>query len=121
VVLKRYIVEIGTGMDMHGGDVTNAAQKAVKDAISHSCLCGMFDIIGITNPNQMHIEVKVACPYPERLNHQEVLKAVPFGSTQLEAVAGGLSVRGLELPELGEGDTIVVAVAALTVYVEVED
>lgn len=120
-MLKRYIVEIGTGMDMHGGDVTNAAQKAVKDAVSHSCLCGLFDIIGLTDPNQMHVEVKVACPYPERLNHQEVLKAVPFGSKKLEAVQGGLSVRGLHVPELGEGDTIVVAVAALTVYVDVPE
>ena len=120
-MLKRYIVEIGTGMDLHGGDVTNAAQKAIKDAVSHSCLCGLFDIIGLTDPNQMHVEVKIACPYPERLNHQEVLKAVPFGSTKLEVVEGGLSVRGLHVPELGEGDTIVVAVAALTVYVDVAE
>ena len=108
-------------MDLHGGDVTNAAQKAIKDAVSHSCLCGLFDIIGLTDPNQMHVEVKIACPYPERLNHQEVLKAVPFGSTKLEVVGGGLSVRGLHVPELGEGDTIVVAVAALTVYVDVPE
>ncbi len=50
-----------------------------------------------------------------------VLKAVPFGSTKLEVVEGGLSVRGLHVPELGEGDTIVVAVAALTVYVDVPE
>lgn len=115
--LQRFIVEIGTGADMHGGDVSKAAQKAIKDAVAHSCLCGLFDIVGITDPNQMHIHVKVACPYPERLNHQEVLSAVPFGSTELEVVQGGLTVRGLDLPQLGEGDNIVVAVVALTVYV----
>lgn len=120
MALKRYIVEIGTGADLHGGDVTKAAQRAIKDAVSRSCLCGLFDIIGMTDPNQMHIEVKVGCPYPERINAEEVLKTVPFGSTRLEVVPGGLTVRGLELPELGEGDTIVVAVAALTVYVDVE-
>lgn len=119
MAFKRYIVEIGTGMDFHGGDVTNAAQKAVKDAVSHSCLCGLFDIIGIQNPNEMHIEVKIACPYPEKINRQKVLSAVPFGSTELQLVEGGLAVRGLELPDLGDGDTIVVAVAALTVYVPV--
>ena len=117
--LQRFIVEIGTGADLHGGDVTKAAQKAIKDAVSHSCLCGLFDIVGISDPNQMHIHVKVACPYPDQLNHAEVLTAVPFGSTQLEVVQGGLTVRGLDLPELGEGDTIVVAVVALTVYVNV--
>lgn len=117
---KRYIIEIGIGVDMHGGDATNAAQKAVKDAVSRSCLCGLFDIVGVKDPNEMHIEVKIACPYPEKLDKDEVLKAVPFGSTQLEVVAGGLSVRGLELPELGAGDTIVVAIAALTVYIDVD-
>ncbi|HWP97808.1 MAG TPA: Lin0512 family protein [Syntrophomonadaceae bacterium] len=117
--MQRFIVEIGTGIDMHGGDVTNAVQKAIKDAVSHSCLCGLFDIVKLTDPNQMHIQVKIACPYPEKLNQEEVLRAVPFGSTQLEVVQGGLTVRGLDLPELGEGDTIVVAIAALTVYVNI--
>ncbi|WP_201764441.1 Lin0512 family protein [Thermacetogenium phaeum] len=121
VARKRFIVEIGTGADLHGGDVSKAAQRAIRDAVSRSCLCGLFDIIGITDPNEMYIEVKVACPNPERINREEVLKAVPFGSTCLEVVPGGLAVRGLELLELGEGDTIVVAVAALTVYVDVKD
>ncbi|MGD8844363.1 MAG: Lin0512 family protein [Desulfobacteraceae bacterium] len=31
---KRFIVEIGTGADLHGKDVTKAACRAVKDAIS---------------------------------------------------------------------------------------
>lgn len=119
MALQRYIVEIGTGADLHGGDVTKAAQKAIKDAVSHSCLCGIFDIIGLKDPDQMHIKLKIACPYPEKLNCDQVAKAVPFGSVETEVVAGGLAVRGLHLEELGEGDTIVVAVAAITVYVDV--
>jgi len=43
---KRFVVELGYGADLHGGDVTKAAQRAVKDAISRSCLCGLFDILG---------------------------------------------------------------------------
>lgn len=117
VARKRYIVEFGTGADMHGGDVTNAAKKAIKDAVSHSCLCGLFDIVGLTGPEQMELEVKIACPYPERINEEEVLKAVPLGSAKLEVVSGGMTVRGLDLPVLGDGDTIVIALAAITVYV----
>lgn len=120
MALKRFIVEIGTGADLHGGDVTKAAQRAIKDAISHSCLCGLMDIIGLKSPNEMQIEVKIGCPHPDQIDRGEVLKAVPFGTASLEVNEGGLSVRGLALPELGEGDTIVVAVAALTVYVEVD-
>lgn len=118
--LKRYVVEIGTGADLHGGDVTKAAQRAVKDAISRSCLCGMFDILGIDSPQQMHVAVKLGVPHPEQIRKSEVLEMVPFGTTELEVVTGGLAVRGLDLPELGSGDTIVIAVAALTVYVDVE-
>jgi uncharacterized protein (TIGR02058 family) len=119
VALKRFVVEFGTGADLHGGDVTKAAQKAIKDAVSHSCLAGLIDIHGISDPNQMHIELKVACPYPERINRDEVAKAVPFGSVNLEVVSGGISVKGLYLPQLGDGDSIVVAIAALTVYIDV--
>ena len=118
-MLKRYIVEIGTGADLHGGDVTKAAQRAIKDAVSRSCLCGLVDILGIDNPNRMHIEVKIGCPNPGKLDGAKVLEAVPFGTKTLAAVEGGLGVRGLALPALGEGDTIVIAVAALTVYIDI--
>lgn len=121
MALKRYIVEFGTGADLHGGDVTKAAQKAIKDAVSHSCLAGLIDIHGIKDPNEMHIELKVASPYPERINREEVIKSVPFGSVNLEVVKGGLSVQGLHLPQLGEGDTIVVVIAALTVFIEADN
>lgn len=37
--MKKFIVEFGMGTDFHGQDVTKAAKKAVKDAVSRSCLC----------------------------------------------------------------------------------
>lgn len=120
MALKRYIVEYGTGADLHGGDVTKAAQRAVKDAVSQSCLCGLVDIFHLDHPDKMHVEVKIGCPEPERLVGSQVLAAVPFGSKTLEAVHGGLAVRGLALPALGTGDTIVIAVAALTVYIDID-
>lgn len=115
---KRFIVELGYGADLHGGDVTKAAKRAVKDAISRNCLCGLFDILDIKNPDRMHVAVKIGCPKPEEVDAAEVLKEIPFGSRVLEVISGGLSVKGLELPALGEGDTICVAIAALTAYVD---
>ena len=35
---KRVILELGTGNDLHGGDYTKAAVRAVQDAIHHSSL-----------------------------------------------------------------------------------
>ncbi|QDR81610.1 Lin0512 family protein [Sporomusa termitida] len=115
---KRFIVELGMGADLHGGDATKAAQRAVKDAISRSCLCGLFDIAGISDPDQMQVEVRIGCPQPEKIKTAAVREVIPFGAVTVETVSGGLAAQGLHLPALGEGDTIVVAVAALTVYVE---
>lgn len=117
---RRYVVEFGSGADLHGGDVTKAAQRAVKDAISRSCLCGLGEIIGLKSPEEMHVEVKIGCPQPAAVNGDEVLATIPFGTKSLEVVAGGLAARGLNLPALGQGDTVVIAVAAVTVYVDVD-
>ena len=35
---KRVILELGAGNDLHGGDYTKAAIRAVQDAIHHSSL-----------------------------------------------------------------------------------
>lgn len=118
-MLKRYIVEFGTGADLHGGDVTKAARKAVKDAISHCCLCGIEEIVGVKNFNEgMHLKIKIGSPSPEKVDISKVLGVIPFGDAEIEVVEGGLSFPGLYVPSLGEGSTIVIANAAVTVYVE---
>jgi uncharacterized protein (TIGR02058 family) len=67
----------------------------------------------------MHVNVKIGCTKPEKVDKEAVLKAVPVGATEIEVVQGGLDVQGLEVPAFGEGNRIEIAVAVLTVYVEV--
>lgn len=118
MAFKRFVVEFGMGADLHGQDVTKAAVRAVKDAISRSCLCGLFDICGMKDPAEMRVRLTVGCPAPERLDADRVKAAIPFGEVELELASGGLGVQGLHLPALGEGDSIVIAVAAVTVLVD---
>ena len=59
---KRFIVEIGTGIDLHGENVTKAACRAVKDAVSRSCLCGLLEIMGLKNFEDVAVEIQVASP-----------------------------------------------------------
>ena len=33
MVLKRFLLQLGSGVDLHGRDYTKAAQRAVEDAI----------------------------------------------------------------------------------------
>ena len=119
---KRFIVELGTGADLHGQDATKAACRAVQDAISRSCLCGLVEIVGLRNLDAMRVEVLVAVPTPEQVQADAVLTAIPFGRKELRVVGGGLRAPGMYQPELGdESADVIVANAAVTVWVDPED
>lgn len=118
---KRFIVEVGTGIDMHGQDATKAARKAVEDAISRNCLCGFVEILELKNLNQMEVEVLVGVPEPESVDGEEVLKAIPFGKKQIQVVSGGLAAPCLYVERLGDkSDMMFVANAAVTVRVKMD-
>ena len=113
---KRFIVEIGTGADLHGEDVTKAACRAVKDAVSRSCLCGLVEILGIEDLKAIQVDILVACPKPDQVDLEQVKATVPIGQKTARAVAGGLTAEGLCVPNFAPNcDQIVVANAAVTV------
>ena len=115
---KRFIVEIGTGADIHGEDVTKAACRAVKDAISRSCLCGLVEILGIKDLDVMHVNILVACPKPDEVDLEQVKAMVPLGQKTARSVTGGMVVEGLCVPNFAANcDQIVVANAAVTVSI----
>ncbi len=115
---KRFIVEIGTGADLHGEDVTKAACRAVKDAISRSCLCGLVDILGIDDLHVIQVDIQVACPKPNEVDLEQVKATVPIGQKTAQSVEGGMTTKGLCVPDFAPGcDQIVVANAAVTVSV----
>jgi len=117
---KRYIVELGTGADLHGADVTKAACRAVQDAVSRSCLCGVIEILNRDKFEGIHVEVLVACPQPEEVDAEAVKARIPVGTKSVRAVSGGLSAPGICVDAFARDcDTIVVANAAVTVYVDV--
>ncbi|MHA1144784.1 MAG: Lin0512 family protein [Candidatus Helarchaeota archaeon] len=118
---KRFITQIGMGVDQHGheSNVTKAAIKAIKNAISNNCLQGLREIGGMTNPTQMIVEVRIAAPYPENINRSKVLRAIPFGRKELIVEKGGMIAYGIEIPELGDvNQEILVVNAAVTVYLD---
>ena len=115
---KRFVVEIGTGIDLHGEDATEAACRAVKDAVSRSCLCGLSEILELENAEQMEVDVVVATPKPDAVDLERVMAAVPIGKKTARSVAGGMTAQGLCVPRFGpDCDQIMVANAAVTVFV----
>ncbi|NEO24764.1 Lin0512 family protein [Moorena sp. SIO4A5] len=119
MVRKRLIIEMGMGVDQHGQDPTVAAARAVRNAIAHNALPGVWEVAGLEHPNQMIVEVQVAVPYPEQVREDEVLAVLPFGQKTLSLESGGMVVEGRAIPELNDkNDEMLIAVAAVTVLVD---
>lgn len=108
------------GVDQHGQDPTVAAARAVRSAIAHNALPGIWEVAGLSHPDEMIVEVQVAVPYPEQVRETEVLAALPFGQKTLKVEQGGMVVQGRAIASLNDkNDEMLVAVAAVTVFVEV--
>jgi uncharacterized protein (TIGR02058 family) len=119
MALRRLVIEMGMGVDQHGQDPTVAAARAVRNAIAHNALPGIWEVAGLTHPDEMVIEVQVAAPYPERVREEDVLAVLPFGQKRLQVQDGGLVVQGRAIPELADrNDEMLLALAAVTVWVE---
>ncbi|GAB4320109.1 MAG: Lin0512 family protein [Leptolyngbyaceae cyanobacterium] len=117
--LKRFIIEMGMGIDQHGQEPTIAAARAVRNAIAHNALPGIWEVAGLEHPNDMVVEVQVAVPYPEQVREAEVLAVLPFGRKSLKVEAGGMIVQGRAIASLNDkNDEMLIAVAAVTVLVE---
>lgn len=116
---KRFIVELGMGIDLHGEDVTEAACRAVKDAISKSCLCGLVEILGLEDLGDVEVDILIASPRPQDVDLEKVKAQVPIGRKNARAVEGGITARGLCVARFApECDRIVAANAAVTVSVK---
>jgi len=88
--MQRVILEMGQGADLHGGDATKAACRAVRDALGGSSL-PLFASLGLDR-DAMQVVVTVAVPEPEAVDTAAVAAVLPYGQVEVRAVAGGLSV-----------------------------
>lgn len=116
--LKRYLIEIGIGCDLHGGDNTKACLKAVKNAMSHCCMAGIHDILGIGHvKGALVLKVKLSCPEPKTVDTDKIADYLAHYQTTIEVEKGGSHEEGLYVEALGQGNTIMIAIAVITVYV----
>ena len=116
---QRLIIEMGMGIDQHGQDPTVAAARAVRNAIAHNALPGVWEVANLEHPNQMLVDVQVAVPYPDQVRPDEVLAVLPFGHKTLTLEDGGMVVAGRAIAELDDkNDDMYIAVAAVTVSIE---
>ena len=99
-------------------DVMEAAERAVRDAVSHCCMCGLVDTLGIWDlKKDMRISLKIAAPEPEGIDPEALKELLIADDVDVEVVQGGMLLNGLHVDEFGKGDQIMVVNAGITVYV----
>jgi uncharacterized protein (TIGR02058 family) len=111
MTLKRIITEFGTGNDLHGGDYTKAAVRAVQDAVHHSSL-SLIRSLGV-DARTMQVEVTIGVQRPDRVDAEAVKTALPHGQVTVKLVRGGL-----DIPDEAVGDVAIIASAAVTVRLD---
>ena len=108
MAMKRVILELGAGNDLHGADYTKAAIRAVQDALHHSSL-NVVRTMGLDR-NTAQVEVTIGVQKPEKVDTEAVKRVLPLGNVTVKAVKGGLDV-----PEEGGHDLIAIAAATIAV------
>ena len=108
---KRVILEMGSGNDLHGGDYTKAAVRAVEDAMHHSSL-SFIRTLGV-DPRMMQVEVTIGVQQPQKVDAEVVKRTLPHGQITVNVVKGGLDV-----PDEEARDVAVIASAAVAVRFE---
>ena len=108
---KRIILELGSGNDLHGGDYTKAAIRAVQDAIHHSSL-SIIRSLGLDS-RRMLVKVTIGVQRPDKVDAEAVRATLPHGQVSVLVVKGGLDV-----PDDTSGDIAVIASAAVAVRLD---
>ena len=110
--MKRVILELGSGNDLHGSDYTKAALRAVQDALHHSSLAFVRSLA--VDKSKLMVDVTIGVQKPEKVDLEKVRASLPIGVVTVKAVKGGLDV-----PDPANNDPAIIASAAIAVRIDV--
>jgi len=121
---RKYLLEQGTGVDLHGKDETKAAQRAVKDAISHSSMIGLGSLFKIDSFKELEealmVDVTIAAPNPEKVDGDAVLATLPEGNRRINVIKGGMMWPPENLDPAAKSHDVVIVNAVIVVLIDVE-
>uniref|UniRef100_A0A2N9FF89 Uncharacterized protein n=1 Tax=Fagus sylvatica TaxID=28930 RepID=A0A2N9FF89_FAGSY len=106
-LINLLFVEMGVGYDQHGQDITAAAMRACRDAISSNSIPAFRrgSIPGVTS-EQMKLQIKLGVPHSlqQSLDIERVKSVFPYGKiVKFEVVDGGLICSsGVYVEEMGD-------------------
>lgn len=109
---KRLLTEFGMGTSLRRQDYTEAAVRAVRDALWHNSI-NLAELFGRPK-GDMLIDVEIGVQAPDRVDSAAILAVFPYGQPTVSLVKGGLDV-----PRADGGKPTVIANAAISVSLEV--
>ncbi len=109
----RVLVEFGMGTSLRRTDYTEAALRAIKDALWHNSI-NMAELFGFPK-EAMIIDVEIGVQQPEQVDADKLFAVFPYGMPSVTVTKGGLDIKKPD----GEGRTVI-ANAALAVSFDME-
>ncbi|TKZ19342.1 hypothetical protein FAP39_11380 [Shimia litoralis] len=109
----RMVVEFGMGTSLRREDYTEAAKRAIKDALWHNSLsiAELFDF----PKDAMIIDVEIGVAKPELVKTRDLEDVFPYGQPTIRVVQGGL-----DIPKPDQTANTVIANAAVMVSFDME-
>lgn len=108
-------IEVGSGIDLHGQDVTKACVRACWNAIGHNSMPGMPGVLPDGDLTRQRVEVTLGVPFDHgNVDLKAVERVFPYGSVSVRVVQGGLlESSGILLPDKGDRTDEMVIVDAV--------
>jgi uncharacterized protein (TIGR02058 family) len=110
----RLITEFGMGTSLRRGDYTEAAMRALRDALWRNSI-NAAELFGFDKAD-MRLDVQVGVQAPQAVDTSALQAVFPYGQAQITVVKGGLDIPRPE----GEGNPTIMAHAAISVSFDME-
>lgn len=107
-------VQTGTGIDVHGQNITKAATRAVGNAIWYNSMPGIEKSLPEQKIENMKVTVKLALPLDrEKLDTAEIKETIPYGTVNVELTEGGMATSsGIILEDKNDDNDLMYIVNA---------
>ncbi len=115
--MQTLLVEFGMGTSLRRGDYTQAAKRAVQDALWHNSI-NLAELFGF-DKTDMRIRLDVGVQQPDQVDTSALEAVFPYGHVTVNVGKGGLDVPRPEGQE-GSGNPTIMANVALSVSFDME-
>ncbi|MEP3440519.1 MAG: Lin0512 family protein [Sulfitobacter sp.] len=112
--MRKLLIEFGMGTSLRRGDYTQAATRAVQDALWHNSI-NLAELFGF-DKEDMRITLDVGVQKPEEVDAEALRAVFPYGQVTVNVLKGGLDIARPE----GTGNPTIMANVALSVGFDME-